>query len=231
MQNIPAADSIQCLLFDLDGTLIDTADDLCAAMQELLAAEGKPAVNPAEFRNVVSHGSYAMIQFAFHLSEDAPEVEPLRAKFLKIYRQQLSAYSKLFEGMEAVLAHCARANIRWGIITNKPEHLTLPLLERMAFPSTPSTVVCGDTTAEPKPSSLPMQYALNELSLKASQCVYFGDADRDIEAAKRVNMPSVAVSWGYILPDDDIDNWGAECIIHHPHEITDWLTAAKPTPH
>lgn len=225
MQNIPAADSIQCLLFDLDGTLIDTADDLCAAMQELLAAEGKPAVNAAEFRNVVSHGSYAMIQFAFQLAEDSPEVVPLRAKFLQIYRQQLSAYSKLFEGMEAVLAHCAKANIRWGIVTNKPEHLTLPLLERMAFPSAPSTVVCGDTTAEPKPSALPMQHALTELGLSAGECVYFGDADRDIEAAKRVNMPSVAVSWGYILPADDIEAWGAESIIHHPDEITDWLVA------
>lgn len=225
MQGIPAANSIRCLLFDLDGTLVDTADDLCEAMQVLLSKEGKPAVNPKSFRNVVSHGSYAMICHAFELNETNSAVTPLREKFLRIYRQQLSAHSKLFEGCEQVLEHCANNNIAWGIITNKPEHLTLPLLERMTFPSRPSTVICGDTTAEPKPSALPMQQALKEVGLEPQQCVYFGDADRDIEAAKRVNMPSVAVSWGYIMPDDDIELWGAECIIHHPSEITDWLVA------
>lgn len=224
MQDIPSS-SRQCLLFDLDGTLVDTAEDLCAAMQILLTQHGKPAVAEELFRNVVSQGSFAMICLAFDLAADDPAVAPLREAFLKIYRQQLSAHSKLFEGCEEVLSYCAKHDIPWGIITNKPEHLTLPLLERMHFPSRPSTVVCGDTTAEPKPSSLPMQYALKELGLKAEQCVYFGDADRDIEAAKRVNMPSVAVSWGYIQADDDIETWGAESIIHHPKEILDWLTA------
>lgn len=224
MQNIPPS-SRQCLLFDLDGTLVDTAEDLCAAMQVLLAEHGKPAVQEDTFRNVVSHGSFAMICLAFQLDADDPKVGPLREDFLKIYRQQLSAHSKLFEGCEEVLKYCAEQHIPWGIITNKPEHLTLPLLERMSFPSRPSTVVCGDTTNEPKPSSLPMQHALKELRLKAEQCVYFGDADRDIEAAKRVNMPSVAVSWGYIQPGDDIESWGAESIIHHPKEILDWLVA------
>lgn len=224
MQNIPSS-SRQCLLFDLDGTLVDTADDLCAAMQVLLEQHRKPAVDAELFRNVVSHGSFAMICLAFELQPDDPAVGPLREAFLKIYRQQLSAHSKLFDGCEQVLNYCAENKIPWGIITNKPEHLTLPLLERMRFPSRPSTVVCGDTTNEPKPSSLPMQHALRELGLKAEQCVYFGDADRDIEAAKRVNMPSVAVSWGYIQPDDDIEAWGAESIIHHPTEILDWLVA------
>ena len=224
MQNIPPASEIKCLLFDLDGTLVDTADDLCNAMQVLLKQHGKPAVREDTFRNVVSHGSYAMICLAFQVERDSPEVEPLRAEFLKIYRQQLSAYSRLFDGMKEVLEACSAQGKRWGIITNKPEHLTLPLLERLAFPAPPATVVCGDTTAEPKPSPLPMLKALEDIGLEASQCIYYGDAERDIEAARNVNMPSVAVSWGYIQPEDDIQSWGADSVIDSASALTDWLT-------
>ncbi len=223
MLSIPAASEIECLLFDLDGTLIDTADDLCNAMQVLLKQHDKPAVHEETFRNVVSHGSYAMICLAFDVERDSAEVEPLRAEFLKIYRQQLSAHSKLFAGMEAVLQACVDNNKTWGIITNKPKHLTLPLLEKLSFPSQPITVVCGDTTAEPKPSPLPMQKALDEAKLPAKQCVYFGDAKRDIDAAKNVNMPNVAVSWGYIQPDDDIADWKADCVIDSADELLSWL--------
>lgn len=223
MQGIPPASAIDCLLFDLDGTLVDTAADLCDAMQTLLKQHGKPAVNEKQFRTVVSDGSYAMICLAFELERDAIEVEPLRTEFLAVYRQQLSAYSKLFEGMWDALESWHAQGKRWGIITNKPEHLTLPLLERLDFPSAPSTVVCGDSTAEPKPSPLPMLKSLKDLDLAAERCVYFGDADRDIEAAKNVGMPNVAVSWGYIRPDDDINNWGADCLIHDASEISHWL--------
>jgi phosphoglycolate phosphatase len=225
MQNLPAAAEIDCLLFDLDGTLVDTAADLCQAMQTLLQQHGRPAVDEERFRSVVSDGSYAMICLAFELEADDSQVEALRAQFLKIYRGQLSAYSHLFEGMEAVLEHCQRLGKRWGIITNKPEHLTLPLLEQLSFPYAPSTIVCGDTTAAPKPSPLPMNKAMADVAVNANRCLYFGDASRDIEAARNVDMPSVAVSWGYIQSDDDINDWQADCIIHHPDEITAWLTA------
>lgn len=225
MHAIKPATEIDCLLFDLDGTLIDTADDLCQAMQKLLKQHGKPAVDEQQFRSIVSQGSYAMICLAFSLPVDAAEVNSLRAEFLGIYRTQLSAYSKLFEGMQQVLETCVQQGKRWGIITNKPEHLTLPLLERFEFPSPPATVVCGDSTAEPKPSPLPMLKALNDVNLPAERCVYFGDADRDIDAAVNVTMPNVAVSWGYIQADDDINSWGADCIIDKPQQITRWLQA------
>ena len=225
MQNIPVVSQIECLLFELDGTLIDTADDLCNAMQVLLKRHNKPAVREDTFRNVVSHGSYAMICLAFDVERDSPEVEPLRTEFLEIYRQQLSAYSKLFAGMGEVLETCAKQGKRWGIITNKPEHLTLPLLERLSFPTPPATVVCGDTTTKPKPSPLPMLKALEDVGLDARQCVYFGDAARDIEAAANVNMPSVAVTWGYIQPDDDVNGWGADCVIDSANAILEWQKA------
>jgi phosphoglycolate phosphatase len=225
MQNIPTAAEIDCLLFDLDGTLVDTAADLCQAMQLLLQQKGLPAVDEQRFRSVVSDGSYAMIALAFELEPDHPEVESLRAEFLAIYRNQLSAHSRLFDGMAAVLENCLAQGKRWGIITNKPEHLTLPLLQQLHFASPPSTVVCGDSTAEPKPSPLPMQKALNDVALSADRCVYFGDAIRDIEAAHSVNMPSVAVSWGYIQANDDINRWQADCIINQPKQILDWLEA------
>lgn len=225
MQGIPPAAEIDCLLFDLDGTLVDTAADLCHAMQLLLQQKGLPAVDEQRFRSVVSDGSYAMIALAFDLEPDHLEVESLRADFLAIYRNQLSAHSRLFDGMTAVLENCLTQGKSWGIITNKPEHLTLPLLQQLNFPSPPSTVVCGDSTAKPKPSPLPMQKALDDVSLSANRCVYFGDAIRDIEAAHSVNMPNVAVSWGYIQATDDINDWQADCIIDRPSQIIEWLQA------
>lgn len=227
MQGIPPAKDINCLLFDLDGTLVDTAADLCHAMQLLLQQHGREPVDESLFRAIVSQGSYAMIGLAFDLGEDDPEVIPLRAEFLTVYRQQLSCHSKLFDGMWAVLELCKQQGKLWGIITNKPEHLTLPLLEQLSFPCPPACVVSGDTTAEPKPSPLPMRKALDDVNLGAQYCVYFGDADRDIEAAINVSMPNVAVSWGYIQADDDIQTWQADCIIHHPAEITAWLVGQQ----
>lgn len=225
MQGIPRAKDIDCLLFDLDGTLVDTAADLCHAMQLLLKQHGHQPVDETQFRAIVSQGSYAMIGLAFKLCENDPAVAPLRAEFLVIYRQQLSAHSKLFDGMWTVLEQCQAQGKQWGIITNKPEHLTLPLLEQLSFPCPPASVVSGDTTAEPKPSPLPMLKALADVNLRAERCVYFGDADRDIEAAINVAMPNVAVSWGYIRADDDIRAWRADCIIQQPAEISAWLNA------
>lgn len=214
---------IHCVFFDLDGTLADTAPDLGHALNLLLEEKQRPAVSAADFRPVASAGARGLLQLGFGLCPDHGEYEPLRQRFLHHYRIHLARETRLFEGMEAVLTELGQRNMRWGIVTNKPGWLTEPLLAEMRFPAPPCCVISGDSASHPKPHPAPMLMACAQSQLQPGNCIYVGDANRDIEAGRSAGMRTVAAAYGYIEQGDDPYTWGADTVIETPSALIPWL--------
>jgi len=215
-----------CLLFDLDGTLIDTAPDMHAALNAIRAQESLPALTLESVRPHVSRGGLALTRLGFSDSHSETEIEALRQRFLEHYRENICLHSRLFSGMDAVLSHCQEHSIRWGIVTNKPEWLTYPLLEALQLRQPLCSLVCGDTTKERKPHPLPLLTASRECQHLPQQCFYVGDDPRDIEAGHAAGMHTVAAAWGYLAEDVDIRSWQADSLAQHPLELIDLLESA-----
>lgn len=209
----------QFVLFDLDGTLVDSARDLHRAANVLLRRRDLDEISYDDFRPVVSHGSFAMIKKAFGFGIDDPRFEPLRLEFLEAYAADISAESSLFDGVEEVLTTLERNGQPWGIVTNKPEHLTWPLLDALGLTQRCASVVAGDTTTERKPHPLPIFHACEQMAVKPENGLYVGDAERDIQAAKAANMPSVAALYGYIEASEKPAEWQADTSISSADEL------------
>lgn len=215
---------IRTVLFDLDGTLVDTAPDLAASLNKVLIEEGREALPYQNIRPVVSHGGKALIELGFPDEEiDGENYQRLRKRLLEIYRNNLTVKSALFPGMIDMLITLEDMSIRWGVVTNKPAWLTEPLLIELGLIDWAACVVSGDTTPHAKPHAAPMLHACDLLGNNPEECLYVGDAQRDIEAGKNVGMPSLIAMFGYIGADDKPDNWGADGKIQHPSEIIEWL--------
>lgn len=217
---------IKAVLFDLDGTLLDTAPDMTNALNHLLAEEGKAPLSYDYCRDYVSHGSLAMVTLGFGEEQTADEIERRRQRFLSLYEENLCVDTKLFEGMEDTLAFIEGQGIHWGIVTNKPAFLTDPLLEELGLHSRACSVVSGDTIPQRKPDPAPVYLAATQCSSLATECIYVGDAERDIEAGNRANMRTLLASYGYIDKTQTPENWGADGIVAYPLEILDWLESA-----
>lgn len=213
----------QAILFDLDGTLVDTAPDLGYALNTLLEQEGKVPLAHELIRPVASNGSAGLLGLGFGISSDAPNYRDLQQRFIKLYQANLSRESGLFPGMDELLSKLDSDNIPWGIVTNKPAFLTDPLVEQLALSHRTPCVVSGDTTPHSKPHPAPLLHACELLSVPAQSCLYVGDAARDIEAGKNANMTTIAARYGYIADDDDPANWQADGFIDHPDELSQWL--------
>lgn len=210
------------LLLDLDGTLLDTAPDMAHALNRLRAAEGLEQLPFDRIRPLVSHGAPRLIRFAF----DDPEptrYEELRLRFLDIYRSAIAVHTRIFDGFEAVLAGVERAGMRWGIVTNKPGWLTMPLLEQMGLAARSGCVVSGDTLAERKPHPLPLLHAAGLLGLEPRECAYLGDAERDVQAARNAGMIPLVAGFGYLNDGEDPAAWQPDAVIGQPEELLDWL--------
>lgn len=216
----------RCLLFDLDGTLIDTAPDMQAALNRIRAEENLPALDMLEVRPHVSRGGLALTQLGFADTHLPEQIEALRQRFLESYRQHICELSHLFMGMDEVLEFCESQQIPWGIVTNKPEWLSYPLLQQMQLQPRLCSMICGDTTRERKPHPLPLLTASQECGVAAEHCIYVGDDPRDIEAGRAANMTTVAASWGYIGADTDLRSWQADHIAHQPQELIALLETA-----
>lgn len=217
---------VAAVLFDLDGTLLDTAPDMTNALNMLLEDEGKKPLSYEHCRDFVSHGSIAMITLGFGnqlINTNKDEFERLRQRFLGLYEQNLCVDTKLFNGMDETLHFLEEQGIHWGIVTNKPAFLTDPLLEEMKLSMRACSVVSGDTLPQRKPDPAPLYLAANECGCLATECIYVGDAERDIEAGNRANMQTLLASYGYIDAEQKPINWGANGIIEHPEEILDWI--------
>lgn len=219
--------NIQTVLFDLDGTLADTAGDLANALNATLEHEGKPAIAFEKIRPHVSHGGIALIKLGFQIPVDHPEFERLRQFFLASYKKNICQLTTLFHGMHAVLENLQAADIKWGIVTNKPGYLTDPLVEAMEFPGQPVCVISGDTTENRKPHPEPMIHAANIAGSKPENCLYVGDAERDIAAGHAAGMKTLIANYGYINSEDKPDAWGANGAINKPEDLLSWLSISN----
>ena len=215
---------VHAVLFDLDGTLLDTAPDMVAALNALLVSRGKPPLPYAQARPLVSHGAGRLVRLGFP-EADPTEFAELQASYLQTYRGALSAHTRLFDGMAAVLTELARRKLACGIVTNKPAWLTDPLLDELGLTGSFACVVSGDTVSERKPHAMPMLHAARLAGVDPRDCVYVGDAERDIQAGHAAGMPAVVAAYGYLEPDE-WPAWNADAVIERPAELLSWLDRA-----
>ncbi len=211
------------VLFDLDGTLVDTAPDLAFALNSLLKDEGLDVLPYQTIRPVASHGSEGLLNLGFGITKDHHDYPSLQQRFIQIYQDNIARETRLFDGMEAVISALENANITWGIVTNKPAFLTDPLVEKLNLTDRAGCVVSADTAPFSKPHPAPMLHACEVIQKSPEDCIYIGDSARDIEAGKNANMRTVAALYGYLGSQDKPEEWQADASINHPHDILKWI--------
>ena len=207
------------VFFDLDGTLADTAPDLVAAANLLRVARGLSPLPYEVLRPTASAGARGLIQGAFGYDNQHPQFEELRDEFLANYEKNICVHSKLFDGMDDLLLDLEKSLIVWGIVTNKIERFTHPLLKIMGLHQRSTAIVGGDTTPYSKPHPAPILKAAEICNINPSECLYVGDDLRDIEAGRAAGMKTVAAAYGYCGCDEPVNTWGADYIIDHPSEL------------
>ncbi|MBI5259993.1 MAG: phosphoglycolate phosphatase [Burkholderiales bacterium] len=211
------------VLFDLDGTLIDSAPDLAGAANDLRLAEGMPPLPFAQLRPMVGAGARGMIGAAFGVQPGDPRFDALRDAFLARYADRLLQSTRVFESMEPVLQALASAGLPWGIVTNKAMRFAQPVIEGLGLAVRAAVVIAGDTTPHAKPHPAPLLEAARRLSVAAAHCVYVGDDLRDVQAGRAAGMPTLAAGWGYLGAGDAIEHWGADLVLQSPGELLKWL--------
>ncbi len=216
------------VFFDLDGTLIDTAPDMGAALNRVLERHGRAPVPATSYREQVSHGSIALLKLGFPDLDPTTQMADLREEFLASYEANIADFSALFEGVETLLQQIEAASVPWGIVTNKPEGLTLKLLDAMNITNRCCSIVASDTTTHAKPHPAPMRLACKRAGVDTATCAYVGDAKRDIEAGHSVAMKTFVASWGYLSASDDHpDTWQADAILQTPTDLLSHLVFAS----
>ena len=218
-----SAAAIRGVLFDLDGTLIDTAPDMIDSLNQLRRQESLEPLPYALARTQVSHGSTGLVRLAFP-GADPVRFELLRERFLALYNERVARDTTLFDGAVEVLEALEASNRPWGIVTNKPTFLTTPLLEAIGIGLRAGCVVAGDTLPQRKPHPAPLLHAADLLGVPPRQCLYVGDAERDIQAARAAQMPVLLAAYGYLGPEDQPERWGADGDIASLRELLTWLT-------
>jgi len=212
------------VLFDLDGTFADTAPDLAHALNQTLHLHGESTISLEQIRPAVSHGGIALIKLGFGIEPDNDGFEEKRQDLLRFYVEDICRHTTLFPGMELLLEQLDQHQIPWGIVTNKPEWLTNPLMEQLQMTARAACIVSGDTTANSKPHPEPILYACEQAGgHNPSECIYIGDAKRDIEAGNCAGTTTLIAMFGYIDEDDNPEEWGADGAIDHPAQILEWL--------
>jgi phosphoglycolate phosphatase len=219
----PLPGGIQAVLFDLDGTLLDSATDLYAALR-IYCDEVGAAVPPYEVvREVVSRGGRAILRCAF--AEDDEALLRRMPRYLAIYAEVMARHTRPFDGIEPLLAGLEAADLRWGIVTNKPAFLTEELIKRIDWDLRASAVVCGDTLPVKKPDPAPVLLACEHAGVEPARCLFVGDDARDVQAGHAAGLYTVAVRWGY-LDGGDPDAWGADAVLDHPRQLAAMLGLA-----
>ena len=206
------------VLFDLDGTLVDTAPDMVAILQEMRRDRGLTPISYELGRANVSNGAIGLLSVGLP-DEKAEFNSSLHLEYLERYEKRVCVDSRLFAGLESLLATLESRAIPWGIVTNKPERLTMPLLHVLGLDKRTACTVCGDSLPERKPHPAPMIHACELAAMTAADTIYVGDAARDIEAGRAAGMTTIAVAYGYITDDDDVGNWGADHIAADTAEL------------
>ena len=214
---------LACVLFDLDGTLLDTAPDMAKALNRLRLEHEQPTLSCSVIRPLVSHGSTGLLRLGFGLEPSDPGFDELRERFLALYSTDLASETRLFPGIMGILDFLESKDIRWGVVTNKPGWLTIPLLKRLSLYSRCACVVSGDTIPQRKPDPAPLLHACYSIGIEPKQCVYIGDAERDIEAGRRAGMSTLIARYGYLDTTEKPEEWGADGILDSPQDLYAWL--------
>lgn len=213
----------RAILFDLDGTLADTAPDLGAALNRLRGERGLGPISPDLMRPLTSSGARGMLGIGFDLTPQDREYAVLRERFLDLYAEYLCVDTMLYEGVSELLLELDSRNIPWGVVTNKAARFTEPLLELLGLRQRAACVVSGDTTGKMKPAPDPLLRAAADMGIAASACLYVGDDLRDIQAARAACMAAIAAGWGYLGVNGSPGTWGADAVIEHPAQVLEYL--------
>ncbi len=209
----------QAVLFDLDGTLLDTAPDFTTSINQMLKRHQRPALTENDIRATITHGSAGLLSHAFQCNENDANFETLRAEFLDIYFTQLAEKSCLFPGLATLLEVLDQRDIPWGIVTNKPRRFTQAILERLDLQSAPQSVVCPDDVEHNKPHPEPVLLACEQLGVSPRHTVFIGDHLRDIESGRNAGTTTIAAAYGYIDTDEHPQDWGADYLITDSRQL------------
>jgi len=220
---MPQHQPVEAVLFDLDGTLIDTAREFSAVLNRMRQQRELPPLAFDEVRATVSDGARALVQLAFGVAEGEPGFDALRQELLDLYEEHLSRESALFPGMDQVLAWLDREELPWGIVTNKPERYADPLVRALGLDGRCRVLICPDHVRQRKPDPEGLLMACGRIGGEPARTVYVGDHLRDIEAGRRAGMYTVACGYGYVHADTDCNDWQADLVIASAGELIDWL--------
>lgn len=216
--------TLDAVLFDLDGTLIDTAADFVYVMEQLCAEHDRPTPSQEAVHQTVSGGARALVKLAFDLEPDHPQCAVLLRRLLDIYAEALrSTQAVLYPGMEDLLSWLEDAGIAWGIVTNKPLSYSQSLLASLGLAERCGVLICPDMVSKTKPDPEPVHLACRRLQAEEARSIYVGDHPRDIEAGRRAGLFTIAAAYGYLSIDPPVDTWGADMIVESVEEITQWL--------
>lgn len=210
---------LRAVLFDMDGTLLDTAPDFIAICQAMRAARQLPPIDEQRVRDVISGGAKAMVQAAFDLSPQAQEFEALRLEFLERYQDGCALHSHLYDGMAQLLADIEQARLIWGVVTNKPLRFAEPIMQQLGLAQRSAILICPDHVTRSKPDPEPLLLACSKLELDPASVLFVGDDLRDIESGRDAGTRTAAVRYGYIHPNDNPDHWGADVVVDHPSDL------------
>jgi len=227
-ESVPLQTSIECVLFDLDGTLIDTAPDFIKVVQRLLAENDKPPLSPTSIRQRVSDGARALVKLAFGIEEQDSQFDSLNQRLLELYYEQLEdTEASLYPGLDEFLQKLEASEIPWGIVTNKPEKYTVRLLQKLNLLDRCKTLICPEQVTNRKPHPEPILLACERLGCDTERTVYFGDHIRDIQAAKNADVIAIAVAYGYISEDTKVEDWYADFILQSADQAEGLLNLLK----
>ena len=214
---------VRAVLFDLDGTLADTAADLARALNRVRAERGLGPVPPALTRPHTSKGARGLLGVGMGVAPEHATYEALRERFLEYYAEELCVDTKLFDGIPELLGTLRERGLAWGVVTNKPGRFTEPLMRQLDPKCTAACVVSGDTTPKSKPFPEPLLHAAREIDVAPRECLYVGDDLRDVQAARAAGMSVVVAAWGYLGDAGDPAGWGADAVIAHPRETLNFI--------
>jgi 2-phosphoglycolate phosphatase len=209
----------RAVLFDLDGTLIDSAPDLGAAADRMRVARGLPSLPLERYRPMAGAGARGMLGVAFGMTPEHPDYEAMREEFFANYERAMTERTYVFPGIERLLASLLELGLTWGVVTNKSMRFTGPLTREMALFATAGAIVGGDSTPHSKPHPAPLFEAARQLGVEPAQCIYVGDDERDVIAGRAAGMPTVAATYGYLGSNADTQLWGANARIDAPMDL------------
>lgn len=210
---------LKAVLFDMDGTLLDTAPDFIAVCQAMLKAHGRAPIDDKRIQDVVSGGARAMVAATFDMDPEAPGFEPLRQEFLDRYQEHCAVFTRPYDGMPELLASIEQSRLIWGVVTNKPVRFAAPIMQQLGLAERSAVLVCPDHVKNSKPDPEMLLLACSQLKVDPSEVLFIGDDLRDIESGRAAGTKTAAVRYGYIHPDDNPAHWGADVIVNHPSEL------------